>query len=136
MLITATPARAVNVQMGGHMAAASTQTETFPPAMQNRAASPRPRRRDVRLDNDARDEQLPAHAFSASPNPCGCRNGGPLLNKNRKFKLTAVPLQNNSPALSRVGAVGAMIECFDSPGDLNFMEELLKFVWTVRRIGC
>ena len=26
--------------------------------------------------------------------------------------------------------------CFDSLGDLNFMEEPLMVVWTIRRIGC
>jgi hypothetical protein len=26
--------------------------------------------------------------------------------------------------------------CFDSLGDLNFMEEHLIVIWTIRRIGC
>ena len=62
---------------------------------------------------------------------------GQCFNKNRKFNLTAVPLQNNSPALLlELAQLAAMIECFDSPGDLNFMEEPLIFVWTICRIGC
>ena len=36
----------------------------------------------------------------------------------------------------RVGEAGGDRACFDSLGDLNFMEEPLIVVWTIRRIGC
>ena len=35
-----------------------------------------------------------------------------------------------------VVAAGSDRACFDSLGDLNFMEELLIVVWTISRIDC